>query len=200
METSWETLEADQRITIVHYNRWLAILGVPLAVFGLAIAVEPWLIGEARSSDAWPILAVGSLIGAGIVVAGLALCFKYDEVAADRGVGVVIRHTGLDPFRRTREWPLTAIEEVVCLDEKIGSASGRGSSLHHRTRLVGSGVSALLASCLEPEPIRMEAQRWSRFLNLPLRDTMRRGSDLKTELQTELRRRQSLRTDASEEK
>jgi hypothetical protein len=180
METSWTTLEDEERIAIVHDNRWLAIIGVPLVVAGLVVAIGPWFIDDARNSGAWPILAVGSLIGTGIMVAGLSLCFKYDEVIANRGAGIVIRHAGLPPFRRSKTWQLTDFDEILCVDETMTSASGGGASLHHRVRLIGPGVSVLLASCLEPEPIRTEAQRWGTFLGLPLRDTI--GADLRTKL------------------
>ncbi|MGI9244583.1 MAG: hypothetical protein ACR2RV_27525 [Verrucomicrobiales bacterium] len=180
METSWECLEGADRITIVHDNRWLAIIGVPMALFGLLLGVGLWFIEDARTSGAWPILVVGSLIGMGIAVFGLALCFKYDEISADRRAGELIRHTGLSPFRRTRTWPLSDVEEVVCLDERMAGSSGRSSSLHHRLRLVGPGISVLVASALEPEPVEYEALRWSEFLDLPLRDTI--GADLTSQL------------------
>jgi hypothetical protein len=186
-ETSWTTLEDGGRRAVVHDHRWLAIVGVPLAVFGLVVAAGPWFIEEARNSGAWPILAVGSLIGAGIIVAGLALCFKYEEVAADRGTGVVIRHMGLPPFRRSKTWPLTDFTEVVCLDEKMAGGPGQASSLHHRVRLLGPNASVLVASWLEPEPIRAEARAWARFLDLPLRDTI--GFDLETQLRDSMARR-----------
>lgn len=171
IETSWATLEEGGRITIVHDNRWLAIIGIPLGLMGLLVAAGPWFIEDARNSGAWPILAVGSLIGIGILVAGLSLCLKYDEIVADRGRGVVTRHAGLHPFRRSKSWPLADIEEVVCVDEKMAGTSTRGSSLHHRVRLVGPGASVLVTSCLELEPVQVEARRWADFLDLPLRDS-----------------------------
>ena len=172
METSWTTREQGKRITIVHDNRWLAIIGIPLGVFGLGIAIGPWFIESARNSDAWPILAVGSLIGVGFIVAGLSLCFKYEEFIADLRKSVLIRNIGLNPFRRTKEWPLEEFEQAVCVDEQMSRSSGPGSSLHHRLQLTGPNVSVLLASDLETDTILTEGQRWSKFLDLPLQNHM----------------------------
>jgi hypothetical protein len=174
MEPSWTTLEDGERIATVHDNRWLAIIGVPLTVLGLAVAIGPWFIAEARHFGAWPILAAGSLIGVGIIMAGLSLCFKYDEITADRGTGLVIRHTGLRPFRRSKIWPLTKFSEVVCLEERMVTRE-LGSSRHHRVRLMGAGASVLIASSLDPDQIRAEAQRWAKILDLTFRDTLGSG-------------------------
>lgn len=170
IETSWTTNEGDTRLAVVHDNRWLAIVGVPLATFGLAVAAVPWLIESARNSGAWPILAVGSLIGTGIVVMGMALCFHYVEIVADRRSGSVTRRDGLPPFQRAKSWPLGGIDEVVCVNETMAGGGARGSSTHYRLRLVGPSASVLVASALEPEPVRQEAARWARFLNRPLVD------------------------------
>jgi len=172
MNTPWTTIEDEKRIAIVHDNRWLAIIGVPLTMAGLVVAVVPWLIEQARNSGAWPILAVGSLVGAGIIVAGLSLCFNYVEIVGDRQSGLVTRRAGLRPFQRSRSWPVTAFSEIVCVVEMIGRASGPGSTRHHRVRLVGPGASLLLASSLEAVPIRAEAQRWANFLGIPLKHNM----------------------------
>jgi hypothetical protein len=186
METSWTTTEDGERILIVHDDRWLAIIGIPMMLFGLAVAIGPWFIDEARHSGAWPILAVGSLIGAGLIVAGLSLCFKYEEIAADRGTGVIVRHIGLDPFRRTKTRPLSDFTEVACLDERTPSSSRRAPSLVHRVRLIGPDASEIVTSSVEAEPIRVEAQRWANFLELPLRDTL--GSDPETQLRDSFER------------
>lgn len=163
------TREEGDRIALVHDNRWLAILGIPLVLFGLAVAIVPWLIDDAGNSGAWPILAVGSLIGAGIITAGLALCFHHVEFIADRSAGTVTRRTGLRPFQRTKTWPLSTVTEVSCVVETMTrSGLAGGSSTHHRMRLTGPNVSVLVASALEPEPIEHEALRWSEFLGKPL--------------------------------
>ena len=112
-ENSWTTIEGDGRLAVVHDNRLLAIIGIPLALGGLAVATVPWLVVEARNSSAWPILAVGSLIGAGIVTMGMALCFHYVEIVADRRSGSVTRRAGLPPFQRTKSWPLSAIRNKI---------------------------------------------------------------------------------------
>lgn len=177
-------------MTIVHDNRWLAIIGVPLAVVGLAIAIGPWFIEEARASGAWLILAVGSLIGAGFIVFGLALCFKYDGVSADRAAGEVVRHAGLQPFRRSKTWPLSDFEEVLCHDLRMAASSARGSSsIQYQVRLEGADASVVLASCFEPELVPYEALRWAEFLDLPVRDAI--GPDLASELRETLAGRDS---------
>ena len=168
MDTNWVTHENDQSLTIVHDNRWLAIIGIPLALIGLGVGIGPWFIDEARNSEAWPILAVGSLIGFGIIVAGLSLCFNYESIKADRISGFVEKRKGKSPFQRTRKWPLNKLTDVKIVIEQMGSASGHGTSLHHRFRLVGPNTSILVASCLDSEPIQAEAKRWAKHLNLPL--------------------------------
>ena len=172
MEASWETRETEERLTIVHDNRWLAIVGVPRMLVGLMIAGGPWLIEEARHSDAWPILVVGSLLGSGFVVAGLALCFKYEEIEADRSSATVARRVGLPPFRRTRTWAWDELTEVAAVTENQARSNHPGSTLHYRVRLIGPKCSVLVASALEREPIEAEAPRWARFLDKPLRGAM----------------------------
>jgi hypothetical protein len=186
METSWTCSEEKGRLKIAHDNRWLAIIGVPIALVGVAIAVGPWFLEGVSILDAWPILAVGSLIGSGFILMGLALSFKYDEVIADRDQDMLIQNTGLPPFRRSKTWPLKAIEEVVCLNEQMGRASGSGASFHCRLRLLGPKVSVLLASDLEAAPIRFEAERWAYYLNLPIKDKL--GEDLKAKLHERARK------------
>lgn len=172
METSWTIRETDERLTIIHDNRWLAIVGVPMMLVGLVIAVGPWLIEEARTSGAWPILAVGSLLGLGFVVFGLALCFKYEEIEADRSSGLVFRRAGLPPFRRTRSWSWADLTEVAAVTESQVRTHHPGSSLHYRLRLIGPKCSLLVASSFDREPIEAEAPRWARFLDKPLRKAM----------------------------
>ena len=157
---------------IVHDNRWLAIIGIPLAIAGSLVAVGPWLIDDARNSDAWPILVVGSLIGSGILVAGLSLCFKYGEIEADRSMNKITRRAGTLPFRRTRSWSLEDISEIACVIEKMARTSGTGSSIHYCIRLIGPNTSVLIASSLEREPIEAEAARWATSLDKPLGNTM----------------------------
>ncbi len=170
METSWKSSENAGRLSLVHDNRWLAIIGVPIMMVGLTIAIGLWFIDSVRDSDNWPILATGSLIGVGFFVMGLALCFKYEEVIGNRDDGTLTQNKGLPPFRRSKTWTLTDIQEVVCLDAQLGR--GSSGSLHRHLYLMGPDVSVLLASDLEAAPIRYEAERWANFLNLPIRDKM----------------------------
>ncbi|MDC0325485.1 hypothetical protein OAM01_01890 [bacterium] len=185
MDTSWSTHEDQNCLSIVHDNRWLAIIGLPLALVGLAVATGPWFIDDARNSGAWPILAVGSVIGFGIIVAGVSLCFKYERIDTDRATNLLERHKGMPPFRRSMTWPLKNFTEVKVVVEKMDSASGHGSSLHQRFRLVGPNASILIASCLEPEPIQTEAQRWAKFLDLRLDD----GTDVDCQNKAPLRQK-----------
>jgi len=168
METSWITDQTKDQLKVIHDNRWLAIIGIPLSLFGLVVGIGPWLIASARQSDAWPILAVGSLIGSGLVVAGLALCFKFESLLADKQTNALIQRKGLPPFQRTRQWSLNDLSEVTCLAEHMASSSGHSSSQHFRLRLDGPGSTILVASSLEQEPILFEARRWADFLGLPL--------------------------------
>ncbi|WP_425400988.1 hypothetical protein [Aeoliella sp.] len=167
MDTSWETREDGDELTIIHDNRWLAIVGVPLAMFGLAVAIGPWLLEEVRKPDNYLILGGGSVVGAGLLTAGLSLCFLYMQVVANRRTGQCTRHVGIPPFRRTTNWSLDQFDKVICVNETLRSLSAT-SSTHFRVRLVGPSDSVLIASSLESEPIRMEAERWSDFLRIPL--------------------------------
>lgn len=170
---SWKIQEGSGRLALIHDNRWLAILGIPLAAFGLAVAVVPWLIDEARDSGAWPILAGGGLIGCGIFFMGMTLCFHYVEVLADRKTSLVTRRAGLPPFQRVKSWPLGEISEVECVNVQMVGGRAGGSSTHYQIQLVGPSVSIQLASSLDPEPIREEALRWARFLDKPFADRIK---------------------------
>ena len=170
MDTSWVTQEDSQSLTIVHDNRWLAIIGIPLALVGSAVGIGPWLIDEARNSDAWPILAVGSLIGLAIFVMGLALCFNYESVKADRLSKTLERKKGKPPFQRCTQWTLDPFTELKIELIKMTSSSGNGSSLQYRLLLVSSQTSVSIASCPDHEPIQLEAQRWAKYLGLQLND------------------------------
>jgi len=172
METPWKTSETNHQLTIVHDNRWLAIFGIPISLFGLLVAIGPWFIDSARESGAWPILAGGSLIGTGIFVAGLSLCFKYESVTANTSTGEVVRHKGLAPFRRTAVWPIEEFQQIACRKVQMAGGAQSHSSIHYQVRLKGDEASTLLASCLDSEPIQAEARRWATFLNLPISDSM----------------------------
>ena len=165
--TSWDIDQSLNRLSIVHDNRWLAIVGIPLSLFGLLVACGPWFIESARNSDDWPILAGGSVIGCGIVVAGLSLCLKFEKFIADRETNTMTRLIGLKPFQRRKQWPLDSFEVVDCSIFNMGSF-GSSSSQQYRIQLVGPRNSVLLASCLDKESILLEAIRWSEFLDLPI--------------------------------
>ena len=169
---------------MIHDNRWMAIIGIPLGIIGVVIAIGPWFLDGVNNSDAWPILAGGSLIGLGFIVAGLFLCFKYEEFIADQNSGMLTRNYGLEPFRRTTEWRLSEFAEVACVDITMSRSSGPGASLHHRLKLIGSSSSVTLASDLETKPILAEAERWAEFLELPLQNRM--GQSKETRLKETL--------------
>lgn len=179
MEPSWETHETDESLIIIHDNRWLAIIGIPMILVGLLIAIGPWMIEEARNSGAWPILAGGSVIGLGFIVAGLSLCFKYDEIEANRSLKTVFRRAGLPPFRRTRSWPWDEISEVEVVCETHPRSSHSGSSLNFSLRLKGPKCSLLVASTLDRKPIESEGPRWADFLGKPFRNTIQEDPHLR---------------------
>lgn len=170
MDTSWETIEGNQSITVIHDNRWLAIVGIPLSLVGTAIAFGPWFIDEARNSGAWPILTVGSLIGLGFFVMGLALCFSFESVKADRHNKSLERKKGKPPFQRRTKWPLEIFSALEIDLVKMTSASGNDSSLQYRMLITASDKSVLIASCPDYKPIQMEAQRWAKYLDLRVND------------------------------
>lgn len=170
MDTSWETIEGDQSITVIHDNRWLAIVGIPLSLVGTAIGIGPWFIDEARNSEAWPILVVGSLIGLGFFVMGLALCFSFESVKADRLNTSLERKKGKPPFQRSTKWSLDLFKELKIDLVRMTSASRHSSSLQYRLQLAASDTSVLIASCPDYKPIQTEAQRWAKYLDLRLND------------------------------
>ena len=171
VETSWQVRQTEHSLTLIHDNRWLAIVGVPLMLFGILLGIGPWWIDSINPAEDWPILVGGSVIALGFVVAGLSLCFHYTEISADLHTAQIVQHKGLAPFRRTSTWPINSFEAVACVEERMGSTSF-SSSLHYRIRLVGPNNSVLVASCLESDPILQEVHRWSEFLTLPVDDQL----------------------------
>lgn len=145
----------------------MAIGGIPLALAAMAGAVGLWFVPDVDHRDAWPMLAVGSLIGSGIALLGLHVSFNREFFIADRKVGELVHRTGFGPWTRTRRRSLAEVRKVVC--ERLPGRDSYGLILVTDRREIRMAV------FVQPEPIQFEGLRWALFLDVPLDDRISAG-------------------------
>jgi hypothetical protein len=160
----WNLVETAERLELCHDHRWLRIFGIPLATLGLVAAVAVWFIPVPNFAEAWPLLAVGSLMGLAFTLLGAHLSFNRVTIAADRRAQQLIHSQGFGIFTRSRRVPLNEV-----LSGALLRRTHAGSTLACYTfELVMCQRRVLVAAFPEPEPVVHTARRWSEFLNIDL--------------------------------
>lgn len=187
LDQPWIVTEADEQLELCHEHRWLGILGIPLALFGLFAACGIWFLPDLNRAEDWPILAGGSLIGFGMALLGMHVTFNRERFIADKRQGSLIHRSGFGPFIRTRRYPLNDVEQLVCEPTPDAGTSGDRYSLS----IVASSYAKRIATFVEAEPILWEGLRWSLFLDKPLVD--RTQTSRKQDLQRRLAEKQDRR-------
>lgn len=160
----WQSAETEIRLELVHDHRWLKVFGLPLAALGSAASILLWYIPGVELTEAWPMLAVGSLIGIAFTLMGLHLSFNRVLFTADRNQNQFIQQQGFGWFTRQKKIPFEAIQYV-----QIDRRSHSGSNFAQYTlELKTNKRSILIASFPELGPIEEESLRWARYLSIPL--------------------------------
>lgn len=162
----WQSVETESRLELVHDHRWLKLFGLPLAGFGSVVSILLWCIPGVELAEAWPMLAVGSLIGIAFMLMGLHLSFNRVIFVADRKQNLVVQQEGFGWFTRQKRIPFTELQRVR-IDRRSNSG---GSFVQYTMELVTSKRGILVASFPELEPVREESLRWSKFLDIPLQE------------------------------
>lgn len=108
----WLVEESPEKLQLIHDYRWLRVIGFPLAAIGLIGSVGIWFLPGIPYQDAWPMLAVGSLIGSAFALMGMHLSFNLLTFTADRHLGTLTRREGFGPFIRIRN---VSLERVLKL-------------------------------------------------------------------------------------
>lgn len=165
LELPWIIEQTSQQLRLTHDHRWLKIIGLPMVLLGLTGATGIWLIPGIPLQDAWPMLAVGSLIGCGFAMMGLHLSFNLLVFTADRQAGTLVRREGFGPFIRIRTLQLDEIKSVALLRGPSG-----GSIPNYIFEIRWENRRLRIVSIADKALVEQEAIRWAAFLNVDLQD------------------------------
>lgn len=161
----WVVQESERSLEVRHEHRWLGIFGFPLAAVGMIAGTALWFLPGIDYGEAWPLLAVGSLMGLFATLMGMHLTFNCEVFLADKQAGTLTHRYGFGPFTRIRRYPLDEIQEVSC--QRVSDPGSRGC--RYVVTLVAKTYSRRVAAFIDAEPVELEALRWSIFLDVPLR-------------------------------
>ena len=164
----WIVHQTKDSLELCHDHRWLRIVGIPLIAIGIIAAVAIWFIPHDNWDDAWPMLAVGSLFGLAIAIAGLHLSLNRVGFIAQLPDDRLLHYEGFGPLLRKREFRLSQVQHVRAT--QIVDAGSPGP--RYALILIFPNQQLRLAIFVERDPILIEALRWSEFLNKPLDDQL----------------------------
>lgn len=162
--------EGQDRLEIKQGGGWLFLFGLPFLAIGLFVMINFQTIPFKDKHGVEQSPLVGLLFGAIFAIVGCVVCFARFGTIIDRRHGTVTTWWGLLVPWRSKSRSLSSFSQVTVSSEV--RRTKKSSYLVYPVRLHGLGGNSIeLEAPRNPEPARQAAERFAKFVELPLMDT-----------------------------